>query len=113
MNPVGYAETAVLRAALRVFSSDYALNPDWADGEAASHRLALAARALVTAVDQSETKPAGWEAYQPASARGEAALQVLTQLVRLKDGPRDDAYQVARVQAWAAARALVGVDVAA
>lgn len=41
--------------------------------------------------------------YEP-SAKGMALDRVLRELVRLKDGPRDDAYRASKDAAWDAAR---------
>lgn len=43
-----------------------------------------------------------------AERRGAEALAVLRELVRLKDGPRDTAYERAKPKAWDAARRLLG-----
>jgi hypothetical protein len=41
------------------------------------------------------------------AAEYEGAVNALAELVRLKDGPRDDAYRAAKDAAWDAARAVV------
>lgn len=46
-----------------------------------------------------------------AEAERDRLREVLAELVRLKDGPRDDAYRAAKDAAWDAARdALKGAD---
>lgn len=40
--------------------------------------------------------------------RLEGAVETLRELVRLKDGPRDDAYRAAKDAAWDAAREVLG-----
>lgn len=38
----------------------------------------------------------------------EEATEILRELLRLKDGPRDDAYRAAKDAAWERARGFVG-----
>ena len=45
-----------------------------------------------------------------ALAERDALWEALAELVRLKDGPRDDAYRAAKDAAWDVARGLVETD---
>jgi len=46
--------------------------------------------------------------YEVLDERVQAVRAPLVELVRLKDGPRDDAYRAAKDAAWDAARAAIG-----
>ena len=75
----------------------------------------LARKMLVQAVDDVTTDhletlerlQSALAREREAEARAERAERALGTLVRLKDGPRDEAYEAAKPAAWEAARAAV------
>lgn len=50
-------------------------------------------------------------ALDESRIRVRALESALQELVRLKDGPRDDAYRAAKEDAWETARSLVGANI--
>jgi hypothetical protein len=57
----------------------------------------------IASARQPVSQDAGWAEVVPAEQlRG--AVEALRELVRLKDGPRDDAYRAAKDAAWDMAR---------
>jgi hypothetical protein len=86
----------------------YARGRDEGRAEAARDRLPYLAREVVAGLNaenarlRAEVAAAEW--------RGANALAALRELVRLKDGPRDEAYELDKPEAWDAARAAAVVE---
>jgi hypothetical protein len=55
-------------------------------------------------VKLTETNRAAWDRVSEAEDQLRGAVEALRELVRLKDGPRDDAYRAAKDAAWDMAR---------